>query len=265
MRMPDGSAPRSTSSTTRLMSVLVLPEPAGARTRAGPRACSTAARCAASSWTASGPLEGRPPRVGSAAAGRPATGLPAAGSGPAAANWAGGCPLPAADARSSRPMSSRSSRAASPTARRRGSSTSAANGRPRQKGRPRATRGWTRRRRISVACASNSSRDPFQYQSPTGTSPRQERAPGLAGVLGPRTPRGEARARGGRRRSLREVAAARDIEEQQARAAAITVGAAARRRVARGEGWSGEVGVEAHGRPTVAALARPDEGDEGGR
>ena len=66
MRMPEGSAPRSTSSTTRLTSVLVLPEPAGASTRAGPRACTTAARWASSSRTASGPLAGR--RCGAAAA-----------------------------------------------------------------------------------------------------------------------------------------------------------------------------------------------------
>ncbi len=164
MRMPDGSAPRSTSATTRLISVLVLPEPAGARTRAGPRACSTAARCAASSRTASGPLEGR--RAGREA-GRPA----AAGPRDVATKWPEGRPPPAVAARRSLPMSSRSSRAASPTPRRRGSSTSAANGSPRQNGRPRAARGWTRRKRISVACAANSSGDAFQYQSPTGGSP----------------------------------------------------------------------------------------------
>ena len=46
MRIAEGSAPRSTSSTTRLIRVLVLPEPAGASTRAGPQWCSTAARWA---------------------------------------------------------------------------------------------------------------------------------------------------------------------------------------------------------------------------
>ena len=266
MRMPDGSAPRSTSSTTRLISVLVLPEPAGARTRAGPRACSTAARCAASSCTASGPLEGRPSRVGSAAVGgrrRESRRRPAQKT--RRRSGQEGRPRPAVAARRSRPMSSRSSRAASPTARRRGSSTSAANGRPRQNGRPRATRGWTRRRRISVACASNSSRDPFQYQSPTGTSPPRSGRRGSPGSSvharreAKRAPGAAAAARCARSRRLVTSKNSRRGPPRSPSAPA------AARRVARGEGRGGAVGVEAHGKPTVAALARPDEGDEGGR
>ena len=118
IRMPDGSAPRSTSSTTRLTRVLVLPEPAGARTRAGPRACSTAARWASSSRAASGPAARA--RRGSAArvAGRGRRGRGRCRSRPPRA--------------SSRPMSSRSSAAASSTPRLRGASAS---GRTRSRGR----------------------------------------------------------------------------------------------------------------------------------
>ena len=118
MRMPDGSAPRSTSSTTRLTRVLVLPEPAGARTRAAPRACSTAARWASSSRTASGPAAGR-------AAVRSA---PSRASAPAWVRCVCGrrALLVEAASPSSRPMSSRSRAAASPTPRLRGASTSVA-------------------------------------------------------------------------------------------------------------------------------------------
>ena len=178
MRMPAGSAPRSTSSTTRLTSVLVLPEPAGARTRAGPRACSTAARWASSSRAASGPLAGL--RGDAGPAGAPSAGTATEGAPDGAAADDGevgeGAARRRTDAPSRRPMSSRSSAAASPTPRPRGASTSAPNEKPRQNGSSRATSGWTKPSRTSAACAANSSTVPLQCQRPTGGSPpRRER------------------------------------------------------------------------------------------
>ena len=169
IRMPDGSAPRSTSSTTRLTRVLVLPEPAGARTRAAPRRCSTAARWASSSRAAPGPAAGR--RAGAAGGGdcRGADGSLAVGN--TASGFGDGLAGTEQAASSSRPMSSRSRRAASATTRPRGASTSGPKGKPRQKGRPRARRGWTKRRSTSFACAAKSSAVSFQSQRPTGASP----------------------------------------------------------------------------------------------
>ncbi len=161
MRMPDGSTPRSTSSTTRLTRVLVLPEPAGASTRAAPRSCSTAARWASSSRTASGPVAARRAGAGASA------GCECAGRG--SPGWSGSAG-PAVAPRS-RPMSSRSSREASPTPRLRGASSSGPKGKPRQNGAPRATSGCTKRSSTSPACAASSPTEPSQCQSPAGGSP----------------------------------------------------------------------------------------------
>ena len=199
MRMPEGSAPRSTSSTTRLTRVLVLPEPAGARTRAAPRTCSTAARWASSSRTASGPAAGRAAGPGeSGCAGAPGCG----GTMAAAATDEATSPP------SSRPMSSRSSAAASPMSRLRGASRPALNGKPTQNGRPRPTSGWMKRSSTSAACAANSSAVPFQYQRPTGEAPPSSGRPGSPGSpvqsrrAAKRTPGAAAAARCARSRRL---------------------------------------------------------------
>ena len=203
MRMPDGSAPRSTSSTTRLTRVLVLPEPAGARTRAGPRACSTAARWASSSRTASGPLAGLRGR-GRGAPAPAAAGAPAArarlGETRAAARAAGGrCPRGRA-----RPRRRRRGCAAS--------SASAPNGKPRQNGSPRPTSGWTKRQQDVARPARRTPRPcPLQCQRPTGGSPPSRGRRGSPGSSvherreAKRTPGAAAAARRARSRRLAHV------------------------------------------------------------
>ena len=127
-RMSPASMPPATSSATRPTSVLVLPEPAGASTRAAPRPCSTAARCAVSSCVAT--------ESGGRAADLRAVLVPP---------------------RRRAPMSSRSSRARSPTDRDRRSKTVELNGKPMQNGELEATRGYANSRRIAPACARSSS------------------------------------------------------------------------------------------------------------
>ena len=209
MRMPDGSAPRSTSSTTRLTRVFVLPEPAGARTRAAPRRCSTAARWASSSRAASGPAGRARRRPGRRwpRRWRPARSRHLRAAGKRAAGEAA--------SRSRRPMSSRSSAPASPTPRLRGASTRSPNGKPRQNGRPRARSGWMKREQHVVGLRRELVGGALPEPEPDGRVAAEQRSAGLAGVLGPVAPRGEADAGGGRRRSLREVAAARDVEEHE--------------------------------------------------
>ena len=115
-------------------------------------------------------------------------------------------------------MSSRSSRAASPTARRRGSNASGPKGNPTQNASPRATRGWTRRSRIADRLRLELLARASPVPETDSRSAAEQAAARLAGVLGPVAPGGEAHARRGRRRSLREVAAAPEPEEEEPRA-----------------------------------------------
>ena len=206
MRMPEGSQPRSTSSTTRLISVLVLPEPAGASTRAGPRAWRTAARCASSKRAASGPEAGD----------RTGRGEEPAGSGPSARPGGGGA-ASAGDTPSSRPTSSRSSAAAPPAPRRRRAKKS------RTEREAEAVRELTGEQRVHEPqedggglCLELLHR-PLPVPHADGRVSAEQAAPRLAGILRPVAPGSEADAGGGRRRSLREVAAARHAEEDETR------------------------------------------------
>ena len=251
MRMPEGSVPRSTSSTTRLTSVLVLPDPAGASTRAGPHACSTAARWASSSRTASGPLAGvrRGATPGGVASGAPAPGR--APPGAAVPETGSSCGRPRSLGRRPgslrrRPMSSRSSREESPTARLRGWNTSAPKGKPRQYGSPRASSGWTKRRRISVACASNSSRVPVQYQSPAAGSPPSRERRGSPGASV--QPRREAKRTPGAAAAASRASSLRDATPKKTSPGRVAAGAAGSR------GWGPAAVVLTGGPVSVAAF-----------
>ena len=145
-----------------------------------------------------------------------------------------------------RPMSSRSSREESPAARLRGSSTSAPNGKPRQNGRPRATRGWTRRRRISVACASNSSRVPVQYQSPAAGSPPSRPRRGSAGTSV--QARREAKRTPGAAAPASRASSLRDATPKKTNPGRAATG------VAGSTAWDAAAGVTASGPVSAAAF-----------